>query len=1086
MDDGSDRRPLLMIIAALVLVVVAVLTLTLRQFAGNLDDLVPWLPWMGVAFSAIMLVFTALVIVGRIELRPVLNCFVLVLACKVIATLLTAAGFMWTSPDGTAGNALLDAGLGSLSASVLHVIGALVVARLLRDVVVGAPTAVETQPEGLMLPTLPEPEMAIGGPEPDEELWRAPPERDVDPFKAPVVEHAEPAEPAQEEEPVEEEEPPQGEEELDRIVAAGRPATADLESMPDLAPPHAPAPETPETDSVPVLEEDEPTEVLEPQEPAESPEDQPKEILLSIGDVLKCFKPEDVAMTPTEVAEQRDGDNFVRLPLDVVLSQLDTGTVLVEPGLIFSQLPPGTFNRSAEEITTDLWRAMVELPIERVVAQVPLNAMLRSYKAEQEKADEFPDPFQDTLAAASEETQEPPTELIAEAGVEQAPAAPVQEPEPLVEAVQAPDTQSEETEQTEAAVPTSGMLAISAEYIVAQLPEHSMAIPIDDVEANLGPSGRFQVPFDDALPQLAQGFVAVPVGPLLEQLPASALLMSRSEIEAAMPNGKVELPLDEIINQAPAEALALQAGQKQQAAADEIPEPFEEVGAVSEDETTEEPEPEAVHAAPEPARPAPEPAAPALEQTPLEAVADDEAAVEIPWIELLPQFPADAFSVSREQVMTELEGKTARIGMDIVKPQLAQGHITVACSYLLAQFPSEYLELSIEQVAERLPDARFEIPLPAVIKQLSADEFALPERQAMQESVDDIPTVFVEAPAQETPEPEPVAEPEEALLAQAEQFAEQQEPWTHNDLVEDAAPVSSTQIGEVSVPQQAGAETPADQVEPELVMGPASDRLESEAFGSLTAQDIEQLENMLAEKRGPETGLKDEGMFIDEFFAGEQDRAAGIVSPVLEPKPPARPFVTLPIKEEYEPAPAELDAAFAPPESFTEEPPAVLPEEPGIPSVYEAEAQETAPAEPATDQPGPTVVSLDEAVRDNAGFRDVIAGYSKHHVEHGNAYLTQHGVVFALTPIEINGEELAREVPPRLTALAHLAAQAGCGPPPRHAADRHEREAGSRSGPSASATRHLVSWPALGRAVAPGRVSRTSRRRARATGNGRV
>jgi len=831
MDERSNRR-LLLLIAGLVLVLVAVSTLTLKQFARDIDELIRWSLLLGVSFNVVMLLFTALIVVGHFEPRPVARCVALVLGCKVIETVLTASGFVLTGNAESFGKGLVAAGLGSPLASVLHVIGALVVAQVLRDMVMGRRLGLEAPPK---------PDTAA--------LERA---------ALGLLEQTEDEDEVEDEVQVEVEDEDEVEvedgDEPDRVVAAVAPATADLEAMPDLPSLEPSAEEEAVVEQVTVPEEvaaseevAAPEEMAVPEEAtaeeplvevsaaeapaaeapaaeapsAEAADGGPAEIRLSVGEVLGCFRPEDVALTASEVVQERGGDDVVRVPLDVVVPQLATGVVRVAPELIMTQLPRSAFSRSAEEIASKLWRGKVELPLERVVAQVPSDAMVRAYEAEQAGADEFPDPFMDTLASpeavaagAGEEREEAP--------VEAAQVTPAAEPAPGAAAV---------TGGAPSPGAPSGVLSVNVEYIVAQFPENAMAMAIEDIESKLDPPGKLQVYVEDVLPQLAEGHVAVDVRPLLEQLPAGATAMSWEEIAAALPEGKVELPLEAVVGQLPADALAPGAAQHEQAAAEEIPEPFEEVAAGP------------VEAAgPAPAHPVAEaPLQPGPGEVPEAAAEAPEAAeaVEIGWGDLLPQFPADAFSVSRGQLATALEGKVARIDVNLVRAQIGDGGVTVPCGYVLAQFPGEYLELSVEQIAERVPGGRFEIPLASVVEQLSPEDLALPTEQVVQESAEEIPTVFAEVGAE---------------AAAGGEAAEVEEP--------------------VGAP---GAESEPDteKMRPEELPVPA-------AGSELTQEDVAQLESLLAGQR--REGVEREGEFIDELFGLDQaDEVLGAAAPAAEP-----------------------------------------------------------------------------------------------------------------------------------------------------------------------------------------------------------
>jgi len=885
MDEQSNRR-LLFLIAGLVLVVATFSILTLKQFVADIDGLFPWPTWLAVLFNLVVLVATALVTVGHLELRPVAKFFGLVLVCKAIETVLTAAGFLLTGSNVAVGQALHGAGLGSLSASILHVIGALVVARVLRDVVMGRELGVEAPAEGIILPGL-------------SWLETGTTESDVDEEPRLELEAAE-QEPENKEEldrvvaaaaPEAAEQEPESEEELDRVVAAAAPVTADLEAMPD-----EPVPEP------------EPIEI-----------GGPADVVLSVSDILGCFPAEEIALTADEVLRERGGDDRVRVPLDAVLSQLDKGVVLVEPDVIFSQLPRATFKRLPEAIVADLAQGKIELPLARVVAQVLPEALLRSYVAEQEKADVFPDLFEDTLAASRV-----PAERVEPAEEEKAPA------------VEAPPARSSTT------------LAVSAEYVVAQFPENATGMSIEDIEAKLEPRGKLHVALNEVLPQLSEGHVAVDVRPLLKQLPPGAVVMSWADLAAALPGGKVRLPLEQVVSQVPSDELAPGLAQVEQETAEEIPEPFEELRPAV-----------AVEAAPSEAEEAPESA--------------PEDVVEIPWLELLPQFPPDAFSVSREQVRKAIEGKAARMEMSLVRPQLAKGRITVPCGYLLAQFPAEYLELSIEQIAERMPEARFDIPLPTLILRLPVEELALPEEQAFQESAEEIPTVFAEpgtepeaAPEAAEPAPEPMEYVPIEVFETAPPGEEEEVPAAEPE-PEPVPEPEPTPVEEV--PEPAAEEVP-EVAEPVAASTPTE---------GLTDEDVAQVEALLGSKREEKAAPEYEGESLDELFVPEEPEA--------------------PIKVRIEPV-----------------------EEPAAEVAAEAEAPEEAAPEAA---PMPTGVA--ETVRESETFRDLLAGYSKYHIEHGSASLQDDCLVLSFAPAEISDEKLAHELPPRLEALGRFAERLGCG-----------------------------------------------------------
>jgi len=1137
MDERSNRR-LLILIAGLVVVVLALAILTLRRFVGDIKELVPWPIPLAISFNVIVLVVAAVITVGHLEPRPVAKFLALVVGIKAVETVLTAGGYVLTVTQAAFGPALLEAGLASWLASVLHAIGALVVCWLLREMLMGRRLALEAPPDAIILPHLEEPEMDAGEPEPEAHLWLAPPEPGVDPLKLPAASQREQAE---------------GEEELDRVVAGGGPITADLEAMPpetaaaeeaaepavaeqadfDRAeaearpvPPEEelePAPVEPETAEEAQLE---PIEAAAPEqtEPyAQAPPGEAGEIILTVSEILGCFKPENVALGADEVRERRGGDNTIRVPLDIVLPQVDNGVVVVAPELIFVQLPSDTFARPQEEIVSGLWQHKVELPLARVVAQVPAEALARTYEGVQATVDEFPNLFVDSLAGEIPTPQQPtggpapePPEEAAPELVEEAPPEPVEAEEPPAERVEvvgaAEPIQEVPTEPVEAAAsepaeamtpalveatapqrpegPPPSVLNVNAEYIVAQFPDNATTMPIEDIESKLRPRGKLQVPYEEVLPQLAEGRVAIDVTPLLEQFPPGAIGMSWADLRDSLLDGKVRLPLEQLVSQIPADALSAGVGQTEQETTDEIPEPFHEEAPAG---------PE--HAEPEPAEAAARAEAQQAEAEGLGAGPAEGAGevLEIPWLDLLPQFPADAFCVSRDRLQGHLEGKTARIEMDLVRPQLAEGRVTAPCGVLLAQFPDEYLELSVEQIAERMPDGRFEIPLVSVVLQLPPEELALPTDQEAQESVDEIPTIFAEAAeaeaAQETEAEALSTEPEEMVVGEPE------EP--------DAAAfeAASEELGDEPVAEAAepvpGAETPPSD-EASRSAGTAEKAASAE---ELNETDVEQLETLLAEKRHEHAGADDENELVDDLFAQEHEEAPAITIPLLEPEGPedvpgSAELAEEPVAELFEgeasaiveeadavtdevgpvadevgavadevgpvadevgavadevgPVADEISQVADEPtwladEVDEEEPITASGEETaleavdtGLEETVEAagaelveaptpelveEAAETFGAvspEPVEREPG--TVDLTAAAHEDETFRGLLHGYAKYHVEHGNAYLEQGRAVFSFTPAETSAETLALELPPRLDALARFARQLGCDP----------------------------------------------------------
>ena len=1036
MDERSNRY--LLLITALVIGVLTLAVLAIEQtpLLNKLDKAKDiWPLGLSVTFNVIVLLAAAVIAVGYFEWAPLIKFLGLGIACKAVLTLLTAVGYVFTSEPAAFADHVREAALGSLVASVVHAVGVLVlISWALRDLVMGRQVGIGTPPVGIILPTEDEarPPEHEHGPAPLELEPAAGPEVTAAPVPADEVA---PSEAAEAQQGVEEED-------LDRVVATAAPVTADLEALPD-QPPVEPEGEAAEPEE---LAEPEPAlpEIASVADEEERPEPRPDEvepapaslaeitgetIRFSVEEILGCFRPGDVALSADEVRGESGEDN-VRVPLDVVLPQIEEGAVRIDPDIVFSQLPRRTFGRSAEEIKGHLWQGRLQLPLDRVIAQVPPRALVRSYSAEQPVVAEFGEPFTDSLLERSEqpapavpgcepapavEPEPQPAGVSPVAAVEELEPALVHEPESALGPTAAAPVEGIAAVPSAAAAHSASLpatLRVNAEYVVAQFPSEAMAMPIEDIEAKLRPHGKLLVPVDDVLSQLAKGYVAIDVTQLLEQLPSGAVAMSWSDVRDALPGGKVRLPLDDIVRQLPRDVLALGITQRLQEAADEIPEPFHDATAPPPVE-----EPEAHPAGPGPAEIAA--AEPSAAPTP-EQAAEPGRTLAIAWRDLLPQFPADAFSVSRDQLATALEGKSAHIDMHLIRSQLSEGHLTVPCGYLLAQFPDEYLDLSVEQIAERMPEARFELPLVSVILQLPEEELAPPAEQTRQESTDGIPTIFVDSIAQAAEAPkEAVEEPEPAEAA------------------EEAAPAP-----EETAPEPALADAEAD---------------------DLTQKDIDEIESMLDEKRRDEPEPGDDGEFLDELVdTGEDEEEPLLAAPVLEPEPAAgeepapeaeeATFLepeeeTVPAEvetvtgEEAEPTPddtlsaaevqeqEELVEELLTPEAEQVGAPAEewsAPEE--IPAAFVPPGAEHEVEAPPVRAVGPSAAGLDAAAHRDGAFRGLLHEYARFHVEHGHVCVEGGQLVFAFTPAETSAEALALELPPRLAAFEQLLRRAGCGP----------------------------------------------------------
>ncbi|MBN1916325.1 MAG: hypothetical protein JW889_00330 [Verrucomicrobia bacterium] len=1057
MDERSNR--LLFVIAALLIVTLPLAILAIERMSVGApfeEATANWPLALPIAFNVIVLLAAAVIPVGYFEWRPLMKFLGVGIACKATLTLLTAVGYV-VFRDGEASFAehLLRAGTGSLLASFIHAIGVVViVAWALRDLVMGRQSGPSAAPEGLLMPAEDDDEEQVALDVPRAELpqiGQAPEPEAIEPVPGYTL-TASPA-PGEELVPVQAgpyeppspegaDEEPEDDEDLDRVVATAAPVTAELEALPD-----QPGDETgtepigteesAEAESEPALPgiasaldegritlgppEDEPG--LPEPAPARPVEISNEMLRFSVEEILDCFRPEDVALSANEVRRER-GDDDVRVPLDVVLPQIEEGVVRVEPDIVFSQLPGRTFRRSTDEVKGHLQLGKLELPLDRVIAQLPPQTLERSYSAEQPDADEFDNPFTDSLAEVGAKPDPgPPTSV--EPGELAAAAAAKVEAAPTVEEVEPARTTA--LEQTVGHAPLSrsaslpATLRVNAEYVIAQFPSEATSMSIEDIEAKLRPHGTLLVPADDVLEQLAEGYVAVDVTQLLEQLPSGAVAMSWSDLRDALPGGKVHLPLDELVRQVPQDMLTPEIVQRLQDAANEIPEPFhEETAPVEAPPSVEAPAPaeQQLEAGTPEATPQPEPSA------------AEAQAIEIAWLELLPQFPPDAFSVGRDQVAAALEGKSAHIDMNLVRPQLGEGRVTVPCGYLLAQFPDEHVELSVEQIAERMPDGRFELPLVSVILQLPQDGLALPANQATQESTDTMPTIFIDSiaqaealgpPAQETPEDAEPSEPIETVEATA---------CAPNETAEQEAPQS----------------TVADE---------------------LTASDIDDIESILEEQRRQESALDQSDEFDDDLFDDDEEEpeAPLLATSVLEPgssigeqpaieeqEPPC--VESTPAGDEMapveEPGPAPALIEGQGPEQLAAEPPAPLEQwAPSEETVTASAAESTEhevevempPEEPvqvAAEAPlatppvktaGPgTTVDLTAAAHRSDAFRGILHNYARFHVEHGHACLGSGRLVFAFAPAETSAEALATGLPPRLAAFEQLLQRAGCGP----------------------------------------------------------
>jgi hypothetical protein len=177
-----------------------------------------------------------------------------------------------------------------------------------------------------------------------------------------------------------------------------------------------------------------------------------------------------------------------------------------------------------------------------------------------------------------------------------------------------------------------------------------------------------------------------------------------------------------------------------------------------------------------------------------------EDVIRISFERVAEQLPADIFTLPREGVGARLiEADYLLVPEDLVRPQLAEGHVQVGWSIVAEQFPRETLALSHEEIARRLPNGNLLLPLDEVIRQVPPGIFAVPAPMLDVGALEEFPPPFQPfIPAPATPEPaepssdasdefssvtsdtEPTAiEPEEAVATPAyelEPVTEESEP----------------------------------------------------------------------------------------------------------------------------------------------------------------------------------------------------------------------------------------------------------------------------------------------------------------------
>jgi hypothetical protein len=378
-----------------------------------------------------------------------------------------------------------------------------------------------------------------------------------------------------------------------------------------------------------------------------------------------------------EVAASLAEPGYLRIPGDLVVTQLAEGLARVSWADIAGQFPARLVGLSTTEISEHLGEGL-RLPLDEVIGQLP-HELFVADAPEIESVpglDRIPVPFhpvesstaepQPAPAVGPEPSQpapEPPrAPAVAEAHVATpppAPAAPVVDPAPAAprapvapapapEPVRPARRQLRQSEaapiSAEAGEPT---VRISFDRVASQLPADAFHVELEQVSQHMRQPGALLVPQSLVVPQLAEGLIQVGWDTVAAQFPHEDMAVPDAEMATRLPNG-IRLPLDEIVRQVPTDLFMAAGPAADVRGLESFPAPFQPILS---DPAPEPPAPLLADPAPvTESSPAVAPAAPVLaapEEAPVAALPEAAPVIEIegepgPEMEPDPVITADA------------------------------------------------------------------------------------------------------------------------------------------------------------------------------------------------------------------------------------------------------------------------------------------------------------------------------------------------------------------------------------------------------------------------------------------------------------
>jgi len=291
-----------------------------------------------------------------------------------------------------------------------------------------------------------------------------------------------------------------------------------------------------------------------------------------------------------EVAASLSDPGYLRIPGQLVVTQLREGVAYVAWNDIVDQFPPHLVGLGSAEIGEHLGDGL-RLPLDEVIGQLGHELFVTDMpEVEIPGLDRIPVPFHPADESASVRSAPPerapetmpspprerppaptvpvtPTPLpvaTPTSAVEVAPGAPPVPVEigllaaspPVEEASSAvsepirtpePEAESEAGHIVQMDGPT---VRISFGRVAPEIPADAFRVPLEQVAEQMWQPGSLLVPLPLVLPQLAEGLVHVSWDVVSPQFPRAQMAVSEAEMLDRLPSG-IRLPLDEVIRQIP-------------------------------------------------------------------------------------------------------------------------------------------------------------------------------------------------------------------------------------------------------------------------------------------------------------------------------------------------------------------------------------------------------------------------------------------------------------------------------------------------------------------------------------------------------